>query len=102
MVKSWKLDVKKKLTLGRGPTNTIVLYDPKVHICQASIEFLGNGFYICQEVERGGSSVYVNGKSILHMVLVSAGDKIQIGYSTFFIVDDEQEEQQTSKTHPTR
>lgn len=73
-------------TIGRSPSNQIVLRDPRASRHHAQICFIGDNFTLIDGVETNGeikrsvNRVYINGEPILEKQLGS-GDEILIGAS---------------------
>jgi pSer/pThr/pTyr-binding forkhead associated (FHA) protein len=82
------LSADGQISIGRGPTNNIVLNEKKVSRFHAVVtqDDLGDCYI---EDLQSTNGVYVNDNRITERTLLRSGDKVQIGRNLFsFIVDD--------------
>jgi adenylate cyclase len=86
--REWEQELYPHLsyTIGRSPSNNVVLHDPRASRHHAQINFNNQGFVLIDgheangELRRSINRVFVNGESIFEKTLVN-GDEIVIGSS---------------------
>ncbi len=68
--------IEKEITIGRSPSNEVVLKEPRISRRHAVIRHSGNEYLVIDNNSSNGT--YVNGTAVTEQVL-HAGDKLQIG-----------------------
>src|SRR5271154_6545683 len=78
---------KDKFSMGRGPTNEIILADDLASRNHALIERISGKYYLRDLKSRNGTKC--NGKKIAEVVELHNGDKVQIGrYAITLVVGE--------------
>ncbi len=82
-----KFTEKKLMTIGRNPSNAIVLPSPTVSQFHAEIEKVGQRYRVRDL--RSSNGTFINGKSVTGESWVQIGDAIQIGPYRFVVDENE-------------
>ena len=75
-----------KASIGRSPENEIVLRDPSVSPCHASIQRWNNQWWIADLGSATGT--FVNGRRLLRPVTLSPGDVVRLGNVCFKVLGE--------------